>query len=246
MTVINLDTYEQGCFISKGIFMRIFLIIAVTLSYLLTATTPVYAGVVLAGTRLIYFSDKKDASLSLKNVEKNKTYLVQSWIENFTDTDKKEVPFVVVPPLFRLDPGKESVIRVKKTLDTLPEDRESIFWLNTKSIAATDHELHNEIQINITSKIKLLYRPKELTLATDEVAEKLTVSKKGGDIEIANPTPYYINFYKVTLNHSDVDKPGIIKPFSSTLFKGKKNINLVGWQLITDFGGITEEFTAHI
>ncbi|VXD04565.1 exported hypothetical protein [Enterobacterales bacterium 8AC] len=81
------------------------------------------AGVIVGGTRLIYDGDKKESSLSVKNPDKT-PYLIQTWIETTGGAEK--APFIVTPPLFRLDGGRENVLRVVRTGGNLPEDKESL------------------------------------------------------------------------------------------------------------------------
>ncbi len=59
------------------------------------------AGVIVGGTRLIYEGGKKESSLSVSNPDKG-PYLIQTWVET-TAGGAEKAPFVVTPPLFRLD-----------------------------------------------------------------------------------------------------------------------------------------------
>ncbi|WP_251268238.1 fimbria/pilus periplasmic chaperone, partial [Enterobacter hormaechei] len=83
---------------------------------------------------------------------------VQSWVENYAENNKSRVPFIVTPPLFRLDPEQQNVLRIYYIGGTLPTDRESVFWLNVKSIAPTKQDEVNKLQVNIKSKFKIFYR----------------------------------------------------------------------------------------
>ncbi len=48
-----------------------------------------------------------------------------------------KAPFLITPPLFRLDAKQENVLRIIRTGGNLPADRESLFWLNIKSIPSS-------------------------------------------------------------------------------------------------------------
>ncbi|MFS1539134.1 MAG: fimbria/pilus periplasmic chaperone [Candidatus Phlomobacter fragariae] len=39
----------------------------------------------------------------------------------------KKPPFIVIPPLFRLDAGRENILRIMRPGGDLPLDRESFF-----------------------------------------------------------------------------------------------------------------------
>jgi len=97
-----------------------------------------WAGVVVGGTRVIYDSAKKEATISVNNPEKTAPYLIQSWVENATATDTSKPPFLITPPLFRLDASQENVLRIVRTGGQLPDNRESLYWLNIKSIPASE------------------------------------------------------------------------------------------------------------
>ena len=103
----------------------------------LLCTTAAQAGIVMGGTRVIYQEGKREAASSVTNADTHTPYLVQSWVENYAENDKARVPFIVTPPLFRLDPEQNNVLRINFIGASLPRDRESVFWLNVKSIAPT-------------------------------------------------------------------------------------------------------------
>jgi P pilus assembly chaperone PapD len=102
------------------------IIAAAAAAFLLLSTT-VQAGIVMGGTRVIYQEGKREASISVTNADVHSPYLVQSWIENYAENDKGKVPFIVTPPLFRLDPEQENVLRINFIGADLPRDRESVF-----------------------------------------------------------------------------------------------------------------------
>lgn len=103
----------------------------------LLLSTAAQAGIVMGGTRVVYQEGKREAAISVTNADTHSPYLVQSWVENYAENNKSRVPFIVTPPLFRLDPEQQNVLRINYIGGTLPTDRESVFWLNVKSIAPT-------------------------------------------------------------------------------------------------------------
>ncbi|EDR8058035.1 molecular chaperone [Salmonella enterica subsp. salamae] len=135
---------------------------------LLTAATLIFftastqAGVIIGGTRIIYNGDKKETSISVKNPDKS-SYLIQSWSDAGEKSSDKS-PFMVTPPLFRLGAGQENNLRIIRTGGNLPEDRESLYWMNIKSIPSTTEKQDNvnTLQIAVKTRIKLIYRPQSL------------------------------------------------------------------------------------
>lgn len=75
-----------------------------------------HAGVIVGGTRIIYDANKNEVSLSVKNPD-NLPYLIQSWIDNSSEKDIKKPPFIITPPLFRLNMGQENLLRIIYTDD---------------------------------------------------------------------------------------------------------------------------------
>jgi P pilus assembly chaperone PapD len=105
------------------------------LSFLMIASSPVLAGVVMGGTRVIYPQNTREVAFSVTNMENSTPYLIQSWVENYDRRNKSQPPFIVTPPLFRLDPEQTNTLRIRYTGAPLPTDRESVFWLNVKEAA---------------------------------------------------------------------------------------------------------------
>ncbi|STI15123.1 Chaperone protein lpfB precursor [Escherichia coli] len=74
------------------------------LALLMTAQQCFAGGVALSTTRVIYDGGKKEASLTVENHNKNEEFLIQSWIDDVNGN--KKTPFIITPPLFKLDPDK--------------------------------------------------------------------------------------------------------------------------------------------
>ncbi|CAI1690960.1 fimbria/pilus periplasmic chaperone [Serratia quinivorans] len=196
------------------------------------------AGVVIGATRLVYDGDKKESTLSVSNPD-TLAYLIQSWVDPQEGSSEK-APFILTPPLFRLDGGLQNVLRVVRVGGTLPEDRESLYWLNVKSIPSASRQ-DNTLQIAVKTRIKLLYRPAALNGQSPEaVSGQLTWRQAGTTLTVNNPTPFYMNFQSVTINGLEVQDATYVAPRSTATFnlpataRGKAVI----WRLITDYGGV--------
>ncbi|NTX79282.1 long polar fimbrial chaperone LpfB [Serratia proteamaculans] len=193
------------------------------------------AGVVVGATRLVYDGDKKESSLSVNNPDAL-PYLIQSWVEQ-QEGGSEKAPFILTPPLFRLDAGRQNVLRVVRVGGSLPEDRESLFWLNVKSIPSAERR-DNTLQIAIKTRIKLIYRPASLKGLPENVAGQLAWHRIGTKLEVTNPTPFYMNFQNVTVNGHEVKDATFVAPHGSTSFSLPTGAgNAVTWRLINDFGG---------
>ncbi|WP_422528272.1 molecular chaperone [Serratia fonticola] len=213
------------------------------LSFLLVLFTfDSYAGVIIGGTRIIYQGDKKESSISIRNPD-SKPYLIQSWIEpegkNAQQTST--IPFIVTPPLFRLNADASNALRIVKSGNT-PEDKESVYWLNIKAIPTSDPNVKNELHISVNSRIKIFYRPGGLSDQDAAVAYKAITFKRAGDKLVAkNPTPYFISIGELKVNGIEIATPGMIAPMSeaSWALPSKSSALNVTWSAINDYGGRT-------
>lgn len=71
------------------------------------------ATVQLGANRLIYDAKKSDVSMVLKNSE-DRAYLIQSWVDakGNSQLENSKLPFVISPPLFKIQPKSENVVQV--------------------------------------------------------------------------------------------------------------------------------------
>lgn len=199
------------------------------------------AGITIGATRVIYHGDAKDETVTIVNTD-SKPYLIQSWAQAIgADGTSGDAPFMVTPPLFRLNSGQKNRLRVIRTGGNLPEDRESLYWLDIKSIPSSDPNNHsNSLKLAVKAEFKLIYRPASLQETPDRVAEQLKWRAQGKTLTVDNPTPYYMNFADVAVDSHKVDAPLYVAPFSSAHYTLPKNsAHSVSWSLITDFGGVS-------
>ncbi len=216
-------------------------------SALFIAATAAHAGVVVGGTRLVYQGDKKEAALPVTNND-DINYLIQSWVDTDTQGGAK-APFMVTPPLFRMDAHQANTLRVVRTGGNLPEDRESLYWLNIKSIPSTDKkEGVNNLQIAIKTRIKLLYRPASVTAKPEDVASTLKWHTEGNMLVVENNTPFYMNFNSVTVDGNKASAVNYAAPKGESRFPLAKGVSAhtVSWTIINDFGAISKSWSQNI
>ncbi|MEY0232488.1 fimbrial biogenesis chaperone [Providencia manganoxydans] len=210
------------------------LIISLFISIVILINTA-NAGVIIGGTRVIYPEGSKDVSISVENPDKI-PYLIQSWIEN--SQGDKQSDFTITPPLFRLNQEKTNALRIFLTDNKLPNNKETLFWLNIKTIPATERT-ENSLQIAFKTQMKLIYRP---TLIKNvnfiEEQKKLKWSKNGNQITVNNQTPYYMNFQSISFNGKKIEDVSYAAPFTSTSFKvNDASVHgTIKWEIINDYG----------
>lgn len=212
---------------------------------LMAIGTAAQAGVVVGGTRLIYDGGKKESSLSVSNPDKI-PYLIQSWVDAGENNTAK-APFVITPPLFRLDGEQKNIMRVVRAGGDLPTDKESLYWLNVKSIPSTEKKA-NTLQIAVKTRIKLIYRPAGLPGSLNEAAEGLQWTFSGNSLHVTNSSPYYLTFFTLKVGGNAVKEPNMVAPQSSAQFSlpGSANGGAVSWQIINDYGGVSPVFTKNL
>lgn len=212
------------------------------LATLLLMSSVAEAGVIVGGTRLIYNGAKKESSLSVSNPDKG-PYLIQTWVET-TAGGAEKAPFVVTPPLFRLDGDQKNVLRVVRAGGNLPSDKESLYWMNIKSIpAASTNEIKNSLQIAVKTRIKLIFRPQGLKGTPEEGAGKLTWQRSGNNLQVTNPTPFYMNFYEVKVAGKKLSEVTYVAPMSSASFAlpAGASSGSLSWKIINDYGAVSKE-----
>lgn len=211
------------------------------LAVLLVTAGGTQAGVVVGGTRLIYDGSRKESSLSVSNLDSS-PYLIQSWVE-VTTSGTEKAPFIVTPPLFRLDGGQDNTLRVVRTGGSLPADRESLYWMNIKSIpSAVSESRQNTLQIAVKTRIKLIYRPEGLKGTPEEQTEKLVWQRRGGNLQVTNPTPFYMNFHQVRIGGMGLNGVTYVAPMSTVSFPlSSGSGGSVSWKIISDYGGVGRE-----
>ncbi|EMO4452096.1 molecular chaperone [Klebsiella michiganensis] len=192
-----------------------------------------HAGVVTGGTRLIYPGGKKESSLSVTNNDAT-PYLIQSWVES----NKGAAPFLLTPPLFRLEGEQQTRLRVIYS-GGLPENKESMFWMNIKAIPSSQAKAGaNTLQIAIKTRIKLIYRPKSIEGTPEMVTEQLRWTRSGNTLQVMNPTAFYMNFAEVKVGGVEVKEANWVGPGETARFQlPGVSAGALQWKLINDYGG---------
>lgn len=197
------------------------------------------AGVALGATRVIYPQDAKQASINVTNSDPHDAFLVQSWVSD--EKGNKVSTFVVTPPLFVLKPGKVNILRMIYDGPALPEDKESVFYLNNKAIPSLDKKTPagNTLQIATQSVIKLFVRPAHLTVKPSEAAAMLRCQAEGENLIVSNPSPYFVTLVNFTV-------AGKKQPNTMVPPKGTQTIKATGsvsYQTLNDYGAVTPALT---
>lgn len=196
------------------------------------------AGVEILGTRIIYNANKKEVSLQLSNRD-NAPYLIQSWIDDGKESGESNTPFIITPPLFRLENNKDAVLRVVKTGGQFPQDRESLYWANVKYIPSVEKIDANMLYIAVKTRMKLIYRPSTLNEENaGKAGEALVWQREDRNLVVKNPTPYVISFGYIEIGGKRLSDPDFVLPFGSKTYRLPANMSGrdVQWAIINDYG----------
>jgi P pilus assembly chaperone PapD len=209
-------------------------------AFILSIVSASHAAITLGATRVVYQGDKKEASISLSNSDPTRPYLVQSWITTI-EGKPNQSPFVITPPIFKLEANTENKIRIAYVKDILPQDRESLYTLNINAIPSVEKKDASRIIITTKNVLKLIYRPAALSTKDAAVAYKklMMVKQKGNVLLLSNPTPFYINIGTFFADGEAIQRIGYIEPFGSKQVKGAPKSVLL--TVINDYGGLTSE-----
>ncbi|MDM3349973.1 molecular chaperone [Citrobacter sp. Cb007] len=203
-------------------------------------------GIVLERTRVIYDAGKKEAALPVANRSENRPYLLQSWVDNAQGTARG--PFIITPPLFRLDSGSDSSLRIIKSSENIINNKESLFFINVRAIPAKSQSAdsdNNMLTLVFKTRIKLFYRPANLTGKPYDAYKSLEYKYSNNKLDIYNPSAYHVVFAGIALGKTDLTSkidyiaPGEHKQIEVPASAGKT----VQWAAINDYGGATKTET---
>ncbi|XMB50648.1 molecular chaperone [Pseudomonas fluorescens] len=211
------------------------------------------AGVMLGGTRIVFDGSKRDASITVGNTTAQ-PYAVQTWINTEADDNTTATPFVATPPLFRLDPHKEQMVRIQKVPGPLPKDRESVFYFNAQEIPVAGKADENTLKIAMRTRIKLFYRPAGLKGSSLDALEQLRwslVQQQGKTMLVVNnPSSFHVSFIGVKVaagaQSLEVSEPKMVAPMSSQQYPlpgFNSRSGQVTFSAINDFGGYSAPST---
>ncbi|HBT4804007.1 TPA: fimbria/pilus periplasmic chaperone [Klebsiella quasipneumoniae subsp. similipneumoniae] len=211
------------------------------------------AGVVINGTRIIYPSDEKEITVQVTNNGK-RPVLVQSWLDNGDSQatpDTITTPFVLTPPINRLDAGKAQSLRITAVSTALlPQDRESLFWLNVLEIPSRpggDIKPENYLQLAVRSRIKFFWRPASLRESASNAPQSLRWFTSAQGLKATNPTPFYISLATLTIAGKTTDAD-MVEPFSSRIFFDvrSRSGDTIKAEWIDDYGAVrSQNFTVN-
>ncbi|HKM96461.1 MAG TPA: fimbrial chaperone [Buttiauxella sp.] len=212
-----------------------------------------HADIVISGTRVIYPSEQQNVTIKLEN-RGEKPLLVQSWLDDGRENvnpQELNIPFLVTPPVSRIEPSKGQTIKVTYLGNALPQNKESIFWFNVLEIPpkANNAADQNLLQLAFRTRIKLFYRPEGLKGNPADAAKTLTWKAKADGknvyVEVNNPSLFHVSFSSASLLNGKSKyaiETAMLKPGENQSFKVQGLSSMptgakIEYDVINDFGG---------
>lgn len=211
------------------------------------------ASVILVGTRVIYPENEKYVNLNFRSSDRVPS-IIDVWVsKSISSTENNnDAPFIVTPPIFRIDPNKGQVAKLIYNGQELPKDRESVFYLNFVQLPATDKDA-NKILVTFKSSVKVFYRPNGLKEKSENISSHIEFNVdelRNGFLNISNNSEYNLTINRISLKSNGKnlltlvgDDINMISPFSNLEIKVKpvKNVSNIDVyiDMINDLGGIS-------
>ena len=215
------------------------------------------AALTLNGTRVVFDSDKRSVSLIVANPS-DRTFAVQTWVNTAADDTTTAVPFIPSPPLFRLNPGKEQHIQINGLPNTLPTDRESLFYFNVQEIPQAEASDGNVLNIALRTRLKLFYRPAQLKENPTSRLKDLqwSVKEVAGKTQLVatNPGPFHVSFIRLEVTGNGqtlkLKNAAMLGPLGTQSYdlkgmKAKPGLQVV-FSAINDYGGYSVPLTVPV
>lgn len=212
-------------------------------------------GLMLPQTRVIYYAGGKSTIAGIQNLSK-KPFLVKTEILSDINQDEQEnptVPFVVTPPLFRLEPESQYIVRILAQGTTnLPTDRESVFYLSFLAIPSTPQPEQKaepvviaQVSVGMQTLIKVFYRPAQLSISAHEAQSKLKFHSIRESVVMENPTPYYLTLNSLSLKGQRINlvqSGAMVAPFSKKTYQVNGGDQGVQYTVINDYGAVSKPY----
>ncbi|AIJ06701.1 MULTISPECIES: fimbrial biogenesis chaperone [Edwardsiella] len=156
---------------------------------------PACATIVIYGTRIIYPAQRQEITVQLAN-RGDKPSLIQAWIdEGDPNVPPEEVkaPFLLTPPIATVTAGNGQQLRIRALPNALPQDRESLFYLNVIDIPPDNPARSgNLLKLAMQNRIKLFYRPQGIAELGEKTVGQLSARRDEQRVTLNNRSPNHI------------------------------------------------------
>jgi chaperone protein EcpD len=219
------------------------------------------AGIVIQGSRVVYLAKNREVSVKMNNVT-HEPSLVQSWVDKGNDKlppDKADGPFLITPPITRVEANKGQTLRLVYTGDEAANKKqETVFWLNVMDVPPMPKaQGTNFLQVAVRSRLKIFYRPEGLPGNPTESAKGLSwsVVQSGQNFAIRtrNDSAFHVSLatvnlvvggktYKVKAEDVKMVAPGATQNFALPNLSAMPGTGAkVSYEWVSDYGAMVKQ-----
>ncbi|MDY0954046.1 molecular chaperone [Stenotrophomonas rhizophila] len=229
------------------------------LSSALLAPLLVHAGVQVDRTRVIYPVGAREVAVELVNRGASPS-LVQTWVDagdaESRPKDIDGVPFVVTPPIARIDGGMGQSLRLSYVGNDAPTDRESLYWINILDIPAQQKSANEamagrieaNLQFSVRNRFKIFLRPRGLPGSADAAVQTVrwqaATHQGGASLRASNPSPYYVSVANLVIpGVGRVDASTVVPPMGQAYISLKSPLaagTAFTVRTVNDYGGLVD------
>ncbi|MBP2167372.1 fimbrial chaperone protein [Erwinia toletana] len=226
---------------------KVLIALGIAASYITAFSSLAEGGISVQGTRIVYPLHAKQENITVSNTSATDSFLVQSWTEDAIG--KKSKDFVVTPPLYLSGPKNENILRLMQLNGNLPQDRESLYYFIVKAIPSVDEASganKSVLQIATASRIKLFVRPAGLAPEADKAPGYLRFQHEGNQLNIDNPTPYYITLTRIVYEGKGLKDIMVAPKSHALMLLPPGSARSITFSTISDHGAVTKAETKEI
>ncbi|QEY75302.1 fimbrial biogenesis chaperone [Pseudomonas denitrificans (nom. rej.)] len=222
------------------------------------------AGIVIQGSRVVYPAKEREVTVKMNNMS-DQPSLVQAWVDKGNDkltADKADGPFLITPPIARVEAKKGQALRLIYTGDdAASKKQETVFWLNVLDVPPMPKDQDsNFLQVAVRSRLKIFYRPEGLVGTPIETAKNLhwtlVQSGAGYALRVKNDGAFHVSL--VTVDLAGGPKSFTVKPEDLPLVTPNSSVDIplrgvtslqgagakVVYQWVSDYGSLNKQEAA--
>ncbi|MNZ27555.1 Chaperone protein EcpD precursor [compost metagenome] len=219
------------------------------------------AGIVIQGSRVVYPAKEREVSVKMTNTSEEPS-LMQAWVDKGNaklTPDKADGPFLITPPITRVEAKKGQTLRLVYTGDdAAAKKQETVFWLNVLDVPPMPKEQGaNFLQVAVRSRLKVFFRPEGLPGSPAKAAENLSwsvvQSSTGYAVRARNDSAFHVSLASVKVTSGG--KIYTVKPESLDMIAPNSSLDLpvpglagaagadgkVNYEWVSDYGSVQSQ-----
>ncbi|OON39434.1 hypothetical protein BTJ39_14240 [Izhakiella australiensis] len=212
-------------------------------------------GIELDVTRVIFSEkDKNGVTLKVHNKTDN-VFLLQAQFKAVDPSTGlasgsvaaiQPMPFIVTPPLSRLEAHSELVLRIRRNEVPLSDKKESVYFISLRTIPAQKREEKtNYVAMVVVTNLKVFFRPYRLKKRViDALSAEVRFLRNKNRLIVKNPTPYWLTFASLQIGHFHFDNDHLrlmVPPQGERVYRIPDRVSgEVKWELMDEDGWKTE------